>query len=114
MGAILHTMEGVSNNRSTQMDTDDMSMEEQEITVRLPRNLVQRLQKNVRPNDRDRFIRDALEQQLSLEEQFAALEETAASWLLDEEQVDTSPSDEDEILSWLNDLGRSESQSRRP
>lgn len=95
------------------MDTDDMSMEEQEIIVRLPRNLVQRLQKNVRPNDRDRFIRDAVEQQLSLEEQFAALEETAASWL-EEDQADTSPSDEDEILSWLNDLGRSESQSRHP
>lgn len=84
------------------MNADDLPVDEQEIKVRLPHNLVQRLERNVHVKDRNRWIRDAIEQQLRLEEQFAALEETAASWMKDD-ATDTLPP-EDEVIHWLRDV----------
>ena len=76
------------------------------ISLLLPKNLVQRLNKQVHSEEKlNKFITDAIEQRLSFEEQFSALEETAASWLsssTDSHEILA----EDETVNWLNENGR--------
>lgn len=91
------------------MNADDTPVDEQEIRIRLPHNLVQRLKKSINAQDRNRWIRDAIEQQLRLEEQFAALEETTAAWMKDDDD-DALPSDE-ELISWLRDVSKDDGRS---
>lgn len=84
------------------MDTNKTQGNGQVVKIELPQSLVQRLQKCVRPEKQSRFILDAIEQRLSFEEQFTALEETAATWLQSNDQ-EILP--EDEFLNWLNESG---------
>lgn len=73
----------------------------QKITISLPQSLVERLKAHVPPRQRSDYIARILEEQLALEEQFSALEETAGCWS-DENHPDLK-SDE-EIDGWLADL----------
>lgn len=74
------------------------------ISLLLPQNLVQRLNEQIHSKEKlNKFITDAIEQRLSFEEQFSALEETAASWLSGDSGETLV---EDETVSWLNENGR--------
>ena len=74
------------------------------ISLLLPKNLVQRLNNQIRSKEKlNQFITNAIEHQLSFEEQFSALDETAVSWKSDDSK-ESLP--EDEIVSWLNENGR--------
>ncbi|KAA3663642.1 MAG: hypothetical protein DWQ04_09825 [Chloroflexi bacterium] len=84
------------------MDPENDQGNGQVVKIKLPQSLVQRLQNCVHPEKQSRFIVDAIEQRLSFEEQFTALEETAANWLQSNDQ-DILP--EDEFLNWLNESG---------
>ena len=83
------------------MDTNNAHGDGQEMRIILPTSLIQRLQKCVHPEKQSRFILDAIEQRLSFEEQFTALEETAAKWIKNNDQEESLP--EDDFLSWLNE-----------
>ncbi|RMF33487.1 MAG: hypothetical protein D6759_06895 [Chloroflexi bacterium] len=54
--------------------------ETQRITVTFPKPLLQRLRERVPPRQRSAFIVEAVEEKLALEEQIAAIEETAGCW----------------------------------
>ncbi len=84
------------------MDSDMAQGDGLVVKIKLPQSLVQRLQNCVHPEKQSRFIVDAIEQRLSFEEQFTALEETAATWLQSNDQ-EILP--EDEFLNWLNESG---------
>jgi metal-responsive CopG/Arc/MetJ family transcriptional regulator len=85
----------------------------QKITVTLPRALLHRLDEHVAPRSRGRFIAEAIEERLALEEQSAALEEAAGAWS-HENHPDLET--EAEIDGWLADLrgtwARSEASDR--
>lgn len=88
------------------MDSD-MQHIKKPITIKLPQNLLSRLEQKLEPSERDRFIAEAIEQRLSFEEQFTALEEPAMRWFLEpEEEEETLP--DDDIISWLSENGRSD------
>ncbi len=57
-----------------------MSMEQQKVTVTLPKELLERLNKAVPGRKRSLFVVAAIEEQLALTEQSSALAETAGSW----------------------------------
>ncbi len=81
------------------------------ISLLLPKNLVQRLNKQAHSKEKlNKFVADAIEQRLSFEEQFTALEETAASWLSGDGGETLA---EDETVSWLNEDGRFWNQAER-
>lgn len=84
-------------NESTHLDV-------QKITVTLPRTLLRRLEEHVAPRRRGRFIAEAIEERLALEEQLAALDETAGAWS-DENHPDMLT--EEQIDDWLDNLRRS-------
>lgn len=74
------------------------------ITVALPTSLLTRLSDRVPSRQRSRFIALAVEERLDIEEQLAALEETAGVWP-DERYPKLST--EENIDRWLGDLRRS-------
>ncbi|MCU0500181.1 MAG: hypothetical protein MUC51_00180 [Anaerolineae bacterium] len=76
----------------------------QKITVTLPTALLIRLREHVPARQRSRFILEALEERLALEEQNLALAETAGAW--SEQNHPEMRSDED-IDRWLSELRRS-------
>ena len=86
------------------MSTNSSTAQAQKITVTLPRELIERLDDRVPSRQRSRFIANAIESQLAIEEQLAALEETAGIWT--EEKYPNLKSDED-IDSWLQILRQS-------
>ena len=76
----------------------------QKITVTLPQALLVRLRAHVPPRQRSRFILEAIEERLELEEQIAALDETAGAW---SEQNHPEMRTDEDIDRWLGDLRRS-------
>lgn len=91
------------------MSTNPSSSQAQKITVTLPRELVERLDDRIPSRQRSRFIANAIESQLAIEEQLAALAETAGLWT--EENYPDLKSDED-IVAWLRNLRQSWPSSR--
>jgi metal-responsive CopG/Arc/MetJ family transcriptional regulator len=79
-------------------------MDTQKITITLPKGLLLRLREHVPARQRSRFILEALEERLALEEQVAALEESAGIW---SEQDYPEMRTEADIDRWLSDLRRS-------
>lgn len=73
----------------------------QKITISLPQPLAERLKARVPPRQRSDYIARVLAEQLALEEQLSALEETAGCWR-DENHPDLE-GDED-IEAWLANL----------
>ena len=84
----------------------DLSVQEdsQKITVTLPKMLLARLREHVPARQRSRFIVEALEERLALEEQIAAIEETAGAWSM---QSHPDMRTDEDIDRWLGDLRRS-------
>jgi predicted transcriptional regulator len=73
----------------------------QKITVMLPEALLSRLREHVPARQRSRFILEAIEERLALEEQITALAETAGAW--SDQNHPEMPTDED-IDHWLDNL----------
>lgn len=71
------------------------------ITVTLPAVMLARLEERVPARGRSRFIMEAVEERLAIEEQLAALDETAGAWT-DENHPDMK-TDED-VDRWLANL----------
>ncbi len=94
------------------MSTNPFPRQAQKITVTLPRELIKRLDVRVPSRQRSRFIANAIESRLAIEEQLAALEETAGSWS-DDNHPDMKSGED--IDRWLRDLRQSWSlpESRR-
>ncbi len=86
------------------MSTNPSSAKAQKITVTLPRDLVERLDGRIPSRQRSRFIAEAIESRLAIEEQLAALEETAGIWTDDNHPGMESDAD---IDRWLQDLRQS-------
>lgn len=76
----------------------------QKITVTLPQGVLARLRAHVPARQRSRFILEAIEERLALEEQIAALDETAGAW---SEQNHPEMRTEEDIDRWLSELRRS-------
>ena len=57
-----------------------MAMTTQKITVTLPKTLITTLDQVVSSRQRSKFIEDAIRQQLALQAQIEAVEESAGSW----------------------------------
>jgi hypothetical protein len=72
--------------------------------VTLPKALLIRLREHVPARQRSRFILEALEERLALEEQIVALEETAGAW---SEQNHPEMRTDEDIDRWLGELRRS-------
>jgi len=83
------------------MATRSIQQDTQKITVTLPRALLARLREHVPARQRSRFILEALEERLALEEQVAALEETAGAW---SDQNHPEMRTDEDIDRWLADL----------
>ncbi|MEW5987355.1 MAG: ribbon-helix-helix domain-containing protein [Chloroflexota bacterium] len=62
------------------MATDLFPADTLKITVTLPRGLLTRLDEYIPARRRSQFIAQAIEERLALEEQMAALEESAGAW----------------------------------
>jgi metal-responsive CopG/Arc/MetJ family transcriptional regulator len=73
----------------------------QKITVTLPRALLARLREHVPARQRSRFILEAVEERLALEEQVEALEEAAGAW---SDQNHPEMQADQDIDRWLADL----------
>jgi len=86
------------------MTNDPSHVDVQKITVTLPRTLLSRLDEHVAPRRRGRFIAEAIEERLALEEQSAVLAETAGTWS-DKNHPDMLTGEE--IDGWLDNLRRS-------
>jgi metal-responsive CopG/Arc/MetJ family transcriptional regulator len=74
------------------------------ITVTLPEDLLVRLDTRIPPRQRSRFIAAAIESQLTIAEQIAALEETAGVWT-DENHSDMLT--DEGIDNWLQNIRQS-------
>ncbi len=74
------------------------------ITVAVPKALLVRLSESVPSRQRSRFIVQAVEDRLDIDEQVTALAETAGAW--PDERYPELNSEED-IDRWLSDLRRS-------
>ena len=74
------------------------------ITVMLPEALLSRLREHVPARQRSRFILEAIEERLALEEQIAALAETAGAW---SDQNHPEMRTDEDIDHWLDDLRES-------
>lgn len=59
-----------------------MAIEQQKVTVTLPKGLIERLNEAVPSRKRSLFITEAIEEHLDLIEQITALEESAGAWSL--------------------------------
>lgn len=86
------------------MMNTSMQTDLQKITVTLPQAVLTRLRAYVPARQRSRFILEAIEERLALEEQIAALDETAGAW---SEENHPEMRTEADIDRWLNDLRRS-------
>ena len=86
------------------MSTNSSATRAQKITVTLPRDLIERLDDRVPSRQRSHFIANAIESQLAIEEQIAAVEETAGIWT--EEKHPELKTDKD-IDAWLQNLRQS-------
>ncbi len=73
------------------------------ITVPVPKALLVRLSERVPSRQRSRFIVQAVEDRLNIDEQVIALAETAGAWP-DERYPELSS--EEDIDRWLSDLRR--------
>lgn len=78
-----------------------LSPKQKKITVTLSEALIQRLDKQIPTRQRSHFITLAIENQLAIEEQLAALTETAGTWT--DEKYPELQSDAD-IETWLTNL----------
>ena len=76
----------------------------QKITVMLPEALLSRLREHVPARQRSRFILEAIEERLALEEQITALAETAGAW---SDQNHPEMRTDEDIDHWLDDLRQS-------
>ena len=85
------------------MANTSIQTDPQKITVTLPQAVLARLRAHVPARQRSRFILEAIEERLQLEEQSAALDETAGAW--SDENHPEMRTDED-IDRWLSDLRR--------
>ena len=90
-----------SIRRYIKMANYDSDTETKKITVALPTFLLLRLSDRVPSRQRSRFIARAVEERLDIEEQLAALEETAGAWP-DEKYPELSS--EEDIDRWLMDV----------
>ena len=86
------------------MSTDPSTAQAQKITVTLPRELIERLDEQIPSRQRSRFIAEAIESQLAIAEQMAALEETAGGWT---EEKHPELKTEEDIDAWLQHLRQS-------
>jgi Arc/MetJ-type ribon-helix-helix transcriptional regulator len=86
------------------MANTPIQTDSQKITVTLPTALLVRLREHVPARQRSRFILEALEERLALEEQIAALAETAGAW---SEQNHPEMRTDEDIDRWLGELRRS-------
>lgn len=75
----------------------------QKVTVTLPGALLSRLDQLIPTRGRSRFILEAIEERLDLEEQQVALAETAGAWT-DENHPDMKNAED--IDQWLDELRR--------
>ncbi len=74
------------------------------MTVTFPETVLQRLKDHVAPRERSAFIVQAVEEKLALQEQLAAIEETAGSWKdKDHPEMQT----DEGIDRWLAELSSS-------
>ncbi|MBX3016156.1 MAG: hypothetical protein KF832_31835 [Caldilineaceae bacterium] len=62
------------------MAIETVNPEAQKITVTIPITLLNRLNERIPKRQRSEFIVEAIEEYLALEEQSAAIEETAGAW----------------------------------
>ena len=83
------------------MSTNPSAVQAQKITVTLPRELIERLNDRVPSRQRSDFIANAIESQLAIEEQLAAVEETAGIWT---EEKHPELKTEEDIDVWLRNL----------
>lgn len=60
-----------------------MALDQQKVTVTLPKPLLERLNEAVPSRKRSLFITEAIEEHLDLIEQSVALEETAGTWTVE-------------------------------
>lgn len=86
------------------MSTNSSATQAQKITVTLPRELIERLDDRVPSRQRSRFIANAIESQLAIEEQMAAVEETAGIWT---EENHPELKTEEDVDAWLQNLRQS-------
>lgn len=77
-----------------------MSLESQRVTITLPRELLERLNRNIPTHKRNLFITEAIEERLELIEQMSALEEAAGAWTLENHPT---MQDGEGIDKWLRD-----------
>jgi len=75
----------------------------QKIIVTQPKALLTRLREHVPARQRSRFILEALEERLALEEQSVALAETAGAW---SDQNHPEMRTDEDIDRWLGELRR--------
>ena len=76
----------------------------QKMTVTFPQQVLRRLSERVAPRQRSTFIVEAVEEKLALQEQLAAIEETAGSWT-DEAHPEMKTAEA--IDHWLTEFRRS-------
>ncbi|NKQ34803.1 MAG: hypothetical protein HF973_04215 [Chloroflexi bacterium] len=81
--------------------SDRGAIAQKKITVTFSEKLLARLDDRIPPRQRSQFISEAVENQLAIEEQLDALEESAGAWR-DENHPDML-TDED-IDAWLRNL----------
>lgn len=81
----------------------------QKITVMLPEALLSRLREHVPARQRSRFILEAIEERLALEEQITALAETAGAW---SDQNHPEMRTDEDIDRWLDNLRQSRSKKK--
>jgi metal-responsive CopG/Arc/MetJ family transcriptional regulator len=87
----------------------DSPQGQQKITLTLPKSLLARLDASVPARRRSRFIVEAIEERLAIEEQLAALDESAGAWT-DDNHSDLQT--EADVDNWLRDLRASWSTNR--
>ena len=80
----------------------------QKVTITLPKTVLQRLNELIPARQRSRYISEALEKRLALEEQMLALDESAGAWS-DENHPDMQ--DGAAIDRWLETLRNSWSRT---
>lgn len=77
-----------------------MALEQQKVTVSLPKGLLERLNQTVPSRKRSLFITEAIEEHLDLLEQISALEAAAGAWSLENHPT---LQDDEGIDKWLKD-----------
>jgi predicted transcriptional regulator len=78
-----------------------VASDSEKVTITLSRALLERLRAHVPARQRRRFIEEALEERLAMEEQVAVLRETAGAWT-DEGYPEMAT--DDDIDRWLQHL----------